>query len=63
MTPEETRERERLHKLWATKRATRGQILRCMALDREAERDKLSAAFDASRPPAHTEEERRPCCE
>lgn len=36
MTPKERKEWERLSRLWACRRATKKQILRCMELDRRA---------------------------
>jgi hypothetical protein len=36
VTEKERKELERLHRLWATGKATRAQMLRCMELDRKA---------------------------
>jgi hypothetical protein len=36
LTAKEQRERTRLHRLWATRRATMKQMRRCMVLDRRA---------------------------
>lgn len=36
MTTKERKEWLRLHRLWATGKATRRQMLRCMELDRKA---------------------------
>ena len=40
MTRKKQNERARLHRLWATRRATGRQIERCMALDRQAETER-----------------------
>jgi hypothetical protein len=44
MSGKEISERARLARLWATGRATKAQILRCMALDRKAENEATKAA-------------------
>jgi hypothetical protein len=36
LTPKEERERERLHRKWATMQATRREMERAMALDQKA---------------------------
>lgn len=37
MTKAEQKERERLHRLWATRRISMKQMKRCMVLDRKAQ--------------------------
>lgn len=49
MSPQERNEHEKLRALWATGRATRKQILRCMVLDRLAESKDFNDKFAARR--------------
>ena len=44
MTAKERLEWSRLHRLWATGRATMRQMVRCMDLNRKATAEKLRAA-------------------
>lgn len=39
MTSKEKKEHERLQRAWAAGKATKKQIMRCMELDRQAERE------------------------
>lgn len=43
MTKKEQQEHARLRALWATQKATRQQMLRCMELDRKAETEHHAA--------------------
>jgi len=47
MTGREIAERRRLAYLWATNRASKAQILRCMLLDRKAENEAQRAKVAA----------------
>lgn len=42
MSAKERKEHERLTKLWMSRRASKAQMLRCMELDRKAEKAALA---------------------